>query len=276
MIDPALLAVTALAVTLAAMVHGREFLRLRWDPTRHTVAAVAVGLLAAAFSALALTVPRHSFAYAFILWIDIFGLCGFTLPWAYVLLVEGGSPADLGVRREGWARSLVVSLLFAAGSAYGILQHADLSRYAPSHLLGAVLALNVGGLFELFLYYGFVHLRLRDAFGPLPAIVGTAVIYSLWHVGTELPMHADPLAALGMLFVVGVLCQSVFAITYNVLVVWPFFFTAGVMHDFILNLDLPQQIGAAWGWTLVGWTLALGVPWSLWRHGRRAAPRAGV
>ena len=87
-------------------------------------------------------------------------------------------------------------------------------------------------------------------------------------------MHADPLAALAMLFVVGVLCQSVFAITYNALVVWPFFFTAGVMHDFILNLDLPQEIGAAWGWTLVGWTLAVGVPASLWRYARRAAPRA--
>ena len=64
-------------------------------------------------------------------------------------------------------------------------------------------------------YYGFIHLRLRKAFGSLPAIVGTAAVYSLWHVGTELPLHAEPMAALTMLFLVGVMCQSVFAITYN-------------------------------------------------------------
>ncbi len=79
-------------------------------------------------------------------------------------------------------------------------------------------------------------------------------------------MHADPRAALAMLFVVGIMCQSAFAITYNALVVWPLFFTAGVMHDFILNLDLPEEIGTSWGWPLVGWGLALAVPWSLWRY----------
>lgn len=55
----------------------------------------------------------------------------------------------------------------------------------PSHVVAAAVQLNVGGLFETFLYYGFVHLRLRDAFGTIPAIVGSAAIYSLWHVGTE-------------------------------------------------------------------------------------------
>jgi membrane protease YdiL (CAAX protease family) len=269
LIDSTLLVVTAVALTLAGLSQRREFFRLRWQPNRHTAAALAVGLLAAAFSTLALAVPRDSFAYGFILCVLIFGVCGFALPWAYVLFVEVGSPAALGIRRERWAPSLLVSVLFAAGSVFGMLERVDLSRFENSQLVAAAFSLNVGGLFELFLYCGFIHLRLRDAFGPLPAIFGAAAIYSLWHIGTELPMHADPAGALIMLFVVGVLCQSIFAITYNALAIWPLFFTAGVMNDFIVNLDLPESITTSLGWALVGWALAIAVPFFLWRHSQK-------
>jgi membrane protease YdiL (CAAX protease family) len=267
-IDLPLLVFTGTAFGLAALVQRREFFQLRWRPTRHTAAALAVGLLAAAFSAAALAVPRGSFAYGIILWGLIFGLCGFTLPWAYALLVERGTPAALGIRGRRWVLSVLVSLLFAGACAYATVRHADLSRYDPGHLVGAAFSLNVGGLFELFLYYGFIHLRLRKAFGPIPAIVGTAAVYSLWHIGTELPLHAEPTEALLMLFVVGVLCQSVFAITYNCLAIWPFFFTAGVLYDFIVHLDLPGEVGMAMGWPIFGWAWALVVPWTIWRYSR--------
>jgi hypothetical protein len=141
-------------------------------------------------------------------------------------------------------------------------------------VLGAAFQLNVGGLFEVFLYCGFLHLRLRDAFGPLPAIVASAALYSLWHVGTEIPLHPDPILALIMLFVVGLLCHTLFATTYNVLVVWPIFFTAGVMHDFIVNLGLPESIGTSLGWPLVGWALAIGVPAATWLWSRSAHMRS--
>ena len=272
MIDPTILIVTATALAAAAISQGRGFLRLRWQPDRHTAAAVGVGLLAVVFSTAALATPQASFAYEFILWILIFGVCGFALPWAYVLLIERATPAALGVHRDRWAVSLLVSLLFASGSVYSMLQKTDLSQFETAHLVGTALSLNVGGLFEAFLYCGFIHLRLRDAFGPLPAIFGAAAIYSLWHIGTELPLHADPLAALGMLFVIGVLCQAIFATTYNVLAVWPIFFTAGVMHDFVVNLGLPDEIGTSLGWPLLGWFLAIAVPWSLWRHSQRGVP----
>ena len=248
-----------MALALAAALQGRAFFALRFAPTRHTWVAVAASLLPALLSTVALLLPQDSLAYRVVLWLGIFGLCGFAIPWAYVMLVERGTPADLGLHTRHWKRSLLLSLLFAAGSLVPVLR-AGLSQYAPSHLLGAVVHLNVGGLFELFLYYGLLHLRLRDAFGPLPAILGSAAIYSLWHIGTELPLHADPAAALLMLFTVGLLCHALFASTYNALVIWPFFFTAGVMNDFLLNLGLPDAIGRDLTWPGLGWALALGVP----------------
>jgi CAAX protease family protein len=262
-IGPALLASTGVALVLAAAFQGRAFFALRFAPTRATWMAVAAGLLPALLSTLALGLAQDSLAYHLVLWLGIFGLCGFTIPWWLVLWVERGTLAGLGIQGRYWKRSLALSLLFAAATLVPIL-HADLSRYETSHLVGTMIHLNVGGLFELFLYYGLVHLRLRDAFGALPAVVGSAAIYSLWHIGTELPLHAHPAAALVMLFVVGLLCQALFATTYNVLVIWPFFFTAGVMNDFLLNLGLPEAIGRDLSWPALGFGLALTLPAAIW------------
>jgi protein-S-isoprenylcysteine O-methyltransferase Ste14 len=272
-IAPALLATTAAAFALAAAFQGRAFFALRFAPTRHTGAALAAGGLPALLSTGLLFLEQGSLPYHLVLWLGIFGLCGFAIPWAYVLGVEGGTLADLGIHGRRWKASLLLSLVFAAGSLVPVLR-ADLSKYEPSHLLGALVHLNVGGLFELFLYYGFLHLRLRDAFGALPAIVGSAATYSLWHIGTELPLHPHPAFALLMLFAVGLLCHALFATTCNLLVIWPFFFSAGVMNDFILNLDLPEVIGRDLSWPALGWGLAVLVPGGIWAYVR--ARKRGV
>lgn len=274
MLEPSLVVTTAVGFGLAAALRGREMWVLRWAPTRHTAAAIAAGLLPALLSTACLLLDQGSFLYEAVLWLGIFIFCGIVVPWSYVLLVEGRSPAALGLRRKDAGRSLLISSLFAAGAAFDTLQQADLSTFPVSHLVGSALQLNVGGLFETFLYCGFLHLRLRDAFGAVPAIVASAAIYSLWHIGTELPLHANPLAALWMLFVVGLLCHSIFATTYNLLTVWPIFFTAGVMHDFVVNLDLPESVGTSPGWTLVGWILALGIPALLWQSRKRSNARS--
>jgi membrane protease YdiL (CAAX protease family) len=270
-----LLVTTVLAFVLAAGFQRAAFLAVRFEPTRRTASVVGLALLPALLSTWMLAIEPDSIAHRLVLWAGIFGFCGFGVPWAWVLWVERGGASGLGIGWHHWKTSLVLSLLFGAGSLVPVLQ-ADLSRYEPMHVLGAVVHLNVGGLFELFLYYGLLHLRLRDAFGPVPAIIGSAAIYSLWHIGTELPLHADPLAALGMLFVVGLLCHALFATTYNLLVIWPFFFTAGVMNDFILHLDLPDAIGRNLVWPGVGWMLAVVVPASIaWLARQRREPESG-
>ena len=38
------------------------------------------------------------------------------------------------------------------------------------------------------------------------------------------------------------------------------------MHDFVVNLDLPEEIGTSLAWPLVGWALAITVPWAIWRY----------
>jgi len=261
---------TGIALALAALVQRKEFFALRWYPTRDTAAALAVGLLVIALSTLALAIRQRPLAYGITLWILIFGVCGFTLPFAHVFLVERRTWVALGIHLKGLLASVLLSFLFAAPILYSTLQQADISKYPASRLWAALFSLNVGGLFELFLYYGFIHLRLKDAFGSLPAIVSTAALYSLWHIGTELPMHPKPGEALVLLFAVGLLYQFVFAITYNVFIIWPVFFSAGVMHDFIVNLDLPEAVTTGLVWPLIGLTGAFVLPAALRRYARGA------
>jgi membrane protease YdiL (CAAX protease family) len=202
----------------------------------------------------------------------IYALLGCAVPWGYTLFVERGAPSDLGLRRSGWAVALAVNLGMGLLLGLGIVFGPDLERVSARDLSAASFTLLVGGLFELYLYYGFTHLRLERAFGPIPAILGTAALYSLWHLGTELPLHADPWRGLIFLFVVGVLYQSIFSLTRNLLSIWPFFFLAGVLTDF-LRLGLPERVTGHLEWAVAGWILMLGIPSALYLVWRRPISR---
>jgi membrane protease YdiL (CAAX protease family) len=139
----------------------------------------------------------------------IYIVCGFAIPWGYTLLVERETPAALGLKRERWVTSLILSLVVASLFTPIIIFEGNLGAIGWVQVAKASFVLTgAGGLFELFLYYGFIHLRLEKAFGTIPAILVTAAIYVLWHVGTQLPLEADPLAALWKLLLVGVMSQA--------------------------------------------------------------------
>lgn len=205
------------------------------------------------------------------MFVGIFFVCGSVVPWSYVLFVERGGAADLGLSRARWKTSLAISVLLCAQSLWVLTLRVDLGRFDPVDVAKAAWFLSVGGLFELFLYYGFIHLRLREAFGVLPAIFGSAAIYSLWHVGTELPLHDDPAAGLLLLFVVGVYYHAVFSLTRNLLIIFPFFFLGGVMIDFLAHLDLPSVVTGDMLWVTLTSAAMLAAPLLLLAARRRSA-----
>jgi membrane protease YdiL (CAAX protease family) len=250
----------------------RDALVVRFTPDRHTWTAIATCAAVAAASASILLVGPGSSAARAIHVLVIYALLGCAVPWGYTLFVEGGSPADLGLRRQGSMPALAINLAMGALLGLGIVFGPDLDRVSARDLAAASFTLLVGGLFELYLYYGFTHLRLERAFGPIPAIFGTAALYSLWHIGTELPLHDDPWRGLLFLFVVGVLYQSIFSLTRRLISIWPFFFLAGVLTDF-LRLGLPDRVTRHLEWAVAGWILMLGIPAVLYAFCRRTINR---
>lgn len=268
----------AVGLGLVLLVRRKEIFKLRWQPSRHTWVALGAGLLAFAFSASLLLFEAGSLPARLIHNGLIYVLCGCLIPWGYTLLVERNGPGALGVRRERWLPSLLLSLLLAGLFSLVIVFEADLQAIRWGQFARSAVALvGAGGLFEAFLYYGFIHLRLERAFGPLPAILLTAAVYVSWHTGTQLPLEADPLAAIVKLFAVGVMYQAVFSLTRNLLVIWPLFHGVGVMIDFAVNLGevervaqgLPWAVGTLLAMALVG----LGLAWAVRRQGL-VRPRA--
>jgi membrane protease YdiL (CAAX protease family) len=135
---------------------------------------------------------------------------------------------------------------------------------------------GAGGLFELFLYYGFGHMRLEKAFGPILAILLTSVLYVAWHTGTQLPLEADPWLAVVKLFGVGLMYQPVFSLIRNLLVIWPFSHTVGVMIDFAVNIGEVERASAAFPWAVgaLALTAIMGVLLA-WLARRQTAPLPG-
>lgn len=245
-----MLVIAAIAFIAAIVVRRKEALAMRWQPTRHTWAAVGTGLAAFALSASMLLFPGKLVAASIIHYVLIYVVCGFAVPWGYTLLVELDTLAGMGLSRKRWKLSLILNVVL--GGLFGLLLlfEADWSVVPLEQFDRGTFALVVGGLFELFLYYGFIHLRLEKAFGTIPAILITSAIYVLWHTGTQLPLEADPLAALWKLFLVGVLYQSVFSITHNLVTIWPFFFASGVLLDFVVNIGEIERMSRHFPWAV--------------------------
>ncbi|MBN1933236.1 MAG: CPBP family intramembrane metalloprotease [Anaerolineae bacterium] len=233
------------------VVRRKEAFVFRWRPTRHTWVAVGAGLLAFVFSASMLLVGVDSLAAKLIHRVLIYALCGVAIPWGYTLLVEREPVAAMGLRRDKWAVSLILNLALAALMSLIIIFEADWASIRWDQFFKATVPLVfAGGLFELFLYYGFIHLRLEKAFGPLPAIFVAAILYVLWHTGTQLPLEENVPLALLKLFGVGLMYQSVFSLTRNLWIIWPFFHGVGVMIDFVVNVDKIELVSRDFGWAL--------------------------
>jgi membrane protease YdiL (CAAX protease family) len=240
-----------IVLVVAIVVRRKEALVFRWQPSRQTWVAIGVGLLAFALSASLLLFESELLAARLIHYGGLYVVCGVILPWGYTLLVDRERPATMGLRREQWLVSLVLSLILAGLFLPLLLLEGDLSAVGLGQLGRAVVVLaGAGGLFELFLYYGFIHLRLEKAFGTIPAILLTSVLYVLWHTGTQLPLEADPWLAVIKLLGVGLMYQSVFSLTRNLLIIWPFFHAVGVMLDFSVNIGEVALVGAAFPWAV--------------------------
>jgi membrane protease YdiL (CAAX protease family) len=236
-------------LVLVLVVRRREAFRFRWQPARETWVSLATGVLAFFFSASLLCFPSGSAASRLIHYGLIYVVCGAVIPWGYVLIVERGTPAAMGWKREHRWVSLILSAVMAALFIPMLFMEGNLGAAGWDGVAKAAFTLaGAGGLFELFLYYGFIHLRLEKAFGILPAILVTSAVYVLWHTGTQFPLESDIPAAVWKLFWVGVMSQSIFSLTRNLLVIWPLFLTVGVMVDFAVNLDMVREVAGRLPW----------------------------
>lgn len=161
-------------------------------------------------------------------------LLGFCFPLYFTCIKRGEKLAVLGIHREKLALSLVLNVVFACALLAMFLKGNTQTLSFTRNTLFAVFYIFAAGIFEMVFLYGFLRAQFERAFGTIPAIVLTAVFYSLHHAGFQ--------PEFGKLFLVGILYVSVFYLTRNLFVIFPFFWGIGAVWDVLVNSTAGNQL----------------------------------
>ena len=181
----------------------------------------------------------------------IFGL-GIVYVSLYVIKREEGL-RTIGFTGRKTRLSLVLDFLLAAGllamflkdeRPAGILEIKNL--YAAAYIL-------VAGIFEMTFIYGYLRASFEKAFGIIPAILLTSAFYSFHHAGFQ-PEFLH-------LFFVGLMYCTVYYITQNLLIIFPFFWGVGALWDVIVSSEAGEEIKNLESFIIALAVLALSVIW---------------
>ncbi len=228
----------------------------RFNFTKETAVAFYAGAGMIFLSLLMLLFGGDSFfdkAMSFVLrdLFMIFGL-GVVFVSLYVGKKEDGLKA-IGFTGRKTVLSLVLDFVFAAGllamflkdeKPAGILEVKNL--YAAAYIL-------VAGIFEMTFIYGYLRASFENAFGIIPAIILTSAFYSFHHAGFQ-PEFLH-------LFFVGLMYCSVYYITQNLLIIFPFFWGVGALWDVIVSSEAGDEIKNLESFVIALVILALSAIW---------------
>jgi membrane protease YdiL (CAAX protease family) len=166
----------------------------------------------------------------------------------------------LGLALDRWRSTVAIGVVLA-----GVQFAMTLWGYDLPEPVDWVLVMSlVVGFFEAVFFRGFVQGRLEASFGAGPAVLGAAVLYSLYHVGYGVP--ADEMV---FLFGLGVVYAIAYRLVRNILVLWPLLTPLGAFYNNVDAGDIDLPWASIAGFAEVGAVMALAV-WFTRRHRRRA------
>lgn len=230
---------TSIATTL------KQGLSFRWNPNKD-LAVVAVSWLlvvGALYTATVIVGQTVWGGLAYFILYAVLGaaLFGVGIPLYWTTVVRRRSIAELGFTTRWLGLSIVLQLIFATLQYIGTLaqvQLAPLEEFVPL----VALALSIG-FFEAVFWRGWVLLRLEEAFGIIPAVLLSSVLYAAYHVG-----YAMPAREMIFLFFIGIMFAAAFRLTRNILILWPVFQPMGQLVTLVrdkLTLPLLSALGFA-------------------------------
>jgi CAAX protease family protein len=219
----------------------RQIFTLTWRPNKATLIAfisylLVVGGLILAFQVF--TTTRVAANFLTFGPLTLAGL-GVALPVFYTVLKRHRPLEDVGITKRHLAISLIAGFLLGLVTYLNTLGTLQIS-WSEAIVPIASMALTVG-LFEAIFFRGWLQLRFEDAFGLIPGILLSAVCYALYHVGYGMgPGELIGLFGLGLVF------GTVFRLTKNIFLLWPFFTPVGGLYVNIqdgLSMPLEATIG---------------------------------
>ncbi len=219
--------------------------QFRYQPTKDTAIAFILGFLVIAVSFSLLLFSRDTIAdkIGFFVLRDLIMIfiLGFAFPLYYVLITKKDKIREFGITKEKWLISLIVGLVLAilllfqfTSETGGVGEEILLSSKA----IGPIFYIMVAGIFEVIFFYTFLRQQFENAFGIIPSIILAALFYSFHHAGFQ-PEFMK-------LFFVGIMYASVFRITKNALIIYPFFWGVGACWDVLVSFGAIGKLEGAW------------------------------
>lgn len=145
----------------------------------------------------------------FVLGISIF------LPLWFTALYKKFPLSEIGISQKKWLKAVLVGVVISTLAIVGRLQGLDFVMPASSFVLIVIGCMFMSTLFEEVFFRGFLQTGFERQFGMIPAIVLSAVCFSLYHLGYS-NIRAD-VTQLMSLFAIGVFFSISFRITNNII-----------------------------------------------------------
>jgi membrane protease YdiL (CAAX protease family) len=191
-------------------------------------------------------------------------LIGVVGPLAWVVW-RGDEPLSaLGLTTQRLGATIGFGLVLAATQFAMTLWGYDLPE--PVAWVPLLVMSLVVGAFEAVFFRGFVQGRLEASFGAGPAVIGAAILYSLYHVGYG--MGGEEMV---FLFGLGVVYATAYRLVTNVLVLWPLLTPLGAFYNNVDAGDIDLPWASIAGFVDVAVLMAL----AIWLTHRRAVRSSG-
>lgn len=171
--------------------------------------------------------PNNEFASIFLRDVLMILIIGFIFPLYFICIIKNKSISVLGIRKNKLGISLIINILLAISLLTMFIKKENRTICFTRNSFYAITYIYTAGIFEMIFIYGFLRYEFEKAFGIIPSIILTAIFYSFHHAGFQPEFKK--------LFFVGILYLSVFYITQNIFIIFPFFWGVGAIWDVLIN-----------------------------------------
>ena len=239
----------------------------RFNVTKDTGIAAIAGLLMVGLSLLMIPFGGDSVRDTVVSFIlrDVLMIFGMGVVFVSLYVEKKGRDtlAELGFTKRKWVLSLILNIVLGAGLLFVFLKDEMPENVISLKNLYGASYIVVAGIFEMTFIYGFLRMSFEKAFGIIPSILLTSAFYSLHHAGFQ-PEFIH-------LFLVGLMYCSVFYITKNMLIVFPFFWGVGALWDVLVSSEAGDEIKNPVSFVIALIILAASAAWVLYRKWRRCS-----
>jgi membrane protease YdiL (CAAX protease family) len=162
-------------------------------------------------------------------------LLGTLGPIVYTVWLRGRKLTSLGIGLHDLRTTLWLALVFGGVQFSITLRGYDLP--APAEWVPLLMMALTVGVFESIFFRGFMQGRLEASLGRMPAVVLASALYAAYHVG-----YGMGGSEIVFLFGLGLVYAIAYALSGNLLVLWPLLTPLGSFYAMLESGDLGGQL----------------------------------